>query len=503
MININAFIEKHDRRVQRSLEIMPGAVSWFIILFPLWGAFVLPHAVAYTVLAFNVFWFYQSFKAAGFGILGFFKIKKHEKIDWKELYDRADTPKKLKWEDIRHVVIIPNATESAGKLRATLIKLAQQTIGAEKLFVVLAMEERVPDHREKADVLLADFSGRFGRLWATVHPQNIPGEIVGKAANETWGAKRAKEFLLKEGFDLKNLTLTSCDADAQFHPKYFEALTYEFAVNPQRYRRLWQSPIFWYNNLWEVPAFTRIVGVIGNIIQVAEINDPIKLFFNYSTYSTSFKMVDEVDYWDPDIIPEDWHLFLKSFFELNGEVEVDPIFLPTSIDAPQSEGYLGSLINRYEQCKRHAWGATDIPYAVKQFFRHPEIPLITRSLRVLKLVESHTLWSTNWFLLTLGASLPPLFNPVFGQTVLGQNLPRMSRLILTTCLLALATMILLDRSLRPPRPKKVQWWLVPLSYLQWLLMPVATLFMAVLPGLDAQTRLMLGRYLEYRVTEKV
>jgi len=34
-------------------------------------------------------------------------------------------------------------------------------------------------------------------------------------------------------------------------------------------------------------------------------------------------------------------------------------------------------------------------------------------------------------------------------------------------------------------------------------MPLVGLFFSALPGLDAHTRLMLGKYIEYKVTEKV
>jgi len=214
-------------------------------------------------------------------------------------------------------------------------------------------------------------------------------------------------------------------------------------------------------------------------------------------------MVDGVGYWHTNIIPEDWHIFLQCFFHNQGKVEVDPIFLPTSVDAPEGRTYLGSLKSRYEQCKRHAWGATDIPYAIKQAFKHPEIPVGTKIFRIYKLIETHIIWSTNWFILTLGAWIPALVNPVFKQTALGYNLPRISRIILTTCLLFLFIMIALDYSLRPKKPKGLPRWESALEYLQWVLMPVAALFMSVLPGLDSQTRLMLGKRLEYRVTEKL
>ncbi len=56
--------------------------------------------------------------------------------------------------------------------------------------------------------------------------------------------------------------------------------------------------------------------------------------------------------------------------------------------------------------------------------------------------------------------------------------------------------------MRPPRPKGTPFWKFLFDYLQWLLMPIATLLMSVLPGLDSQTRLMVGKRLEYWVTEK-
>jgi hypothetical protein len=365
------------------------------------------------------------------------------------------------------------------------------------------MEQRAKDHQVRAKNLLKKYEGVFGKMIFTIHPFGLPGEAVGKASNMAWAAKQVKKILVdEESLDIKKVTLTSCDADARFHRKYFSALTYFFSLNPNRHLRFWQSPIFWHNNYWRVPAFTRIVGTIGNVIHIADLQQPDSLFFNYSSYSTSLKLIDDVGYWDTDIIPEDWHIFLQSFFSKKGQVEVRPVFLPTSIDAPEGRNYFDSLKTRYLQCQRHAWGATDLPYAIKQSIKRPEIPLATKFFRIYKIVETHLIWSTNWFILTLGAWIPALVNPVFKQTALGYNLPKISRIILTTCLLSLAVIIVLDMILRPKRPKDFPRWKIVFEYLQWVLMPVATLLMAVLPGLDSQTRLMLGKRLEYFVTPK-
>ena len=498
------FIEKYDRKVQRCLEILPGTLAWTIILFPLWGAFFIPRIVAYFTVAFLVFWFYRSFQAAFLGLAGYIKIRQAEKTNWHQQYQKDKDKDSLEWEEIKHLIIIPNFNESVEKLSKTLEHIAKQkNISKNQFIVVLAMEKRAEGAHKRAKKLVSKFRDQFGELITTFHPDGLPGEVRGKASNEAWGAKQAKKILIKKGYDFDKMTLTSCDADACFHYKYFSSLNYAFAINKNRHFRFWQSPIVWHNNYWRVPAFVRIVGTMGNIVHVSHLLEPENLYLNYSTYSASLKMVDRVGYWHTDIIPEDWHIFLQCFFHNQGKVEVESIFLPTSIDAPEGKTYFSSLKNRYLQCRRHAWGCTDIPYAVRQAFKHPEIPIWTKFFRIYKLTETHIIWSTNWFILTLGAWLPALVNPVFKQTALGYNLPRISRIILTTCLLFLFIMIVLDWSLRPKKPKDFPRWKSALEYLQWVFMPVAALFMSVIPGLHSQTQLMAGKRLEYRVTEKV
>ena len=500
---IRRFIQKNERKVRRALEIAPGMAIWAIILFPVVGSLFVPHVVAYFLIAFYVYWLYRSVKLAVFGLSGYLRIRKAEETDWREKYASERVSGSLDWDDIHHVVLIPTAGEPVETLARNIEALAAQTLDRQKIFVVLAMEARVKGAEDVAAVLKAQYKGTFGKFWVTFHPDDLPGEVVGKASNEAWAARKVREKLHALGLDLESLTLTSCDADARFHPKYFEALTYAFACNPERYFRFWQSPIFWYNNIWRVPSFVKVVGILGSIMHIADLQEPTRLLFNYSCYSASFSVIDRVGYWDTDIIPEDWHIFLQSFFALGGRVAVEPVYLPTSVDAPEAGTYLGSLKSRYQQCKRHAWGVTDVPYAVVQFFEHPEIPLLVRLLRVFKLIETHILWSTNWFLITLGASIPPLLNPAFEQTSLGQNLPKISRTILTASLFGLGAVLTLDAALRPPKPKDAPWWTIPAYYLQWFLMPIATFFMACLPALDSHTSLMRGKYLEYRVTEKV
>jgi hypothetical protein len=87
--------------------------------------------------------------------------------------------------------------------------------------------------------------------------------------------------------------------------------------------------------------------------------------------------------------------------------------------------------SRYEQEKRWAWGVTDVPYAIRKFFTTSQIPVIPKFFRVFYVVETHLFWPTSFFILTLGASIPAIVNPVFARTALGHNLPEMAGFILT------------------------------------------------------------------------
>jgi hypothetical protein len=60
----------------------------------------------------------------------------------------------------------------------------------------------------------------------------------------------------------------------------------------------------------------------------------------------------------------------------------------------------------------------------------------------------------------------------------------------------------LSLTLLPPRPKSVKphTWIVMI--VQWLLLPITFTIFGALPAIDAQTRLMLGKYLGFNVTRK-
>jgi len=54
----------------------------------------------------------------------------------------------------------------------------------------------------------------------------------------------------------------------------------------------------------------------------------------------------------------------------------------------------------------------------------------------------------------------------------------------------------------PPRPAGHSWRKYFYMVLQWILMPITIIIFGSIPGLEAQTRLMLGKYMGFWVTPK-
>ena len=492
------------RRFQRALEIAPGLTTWLLVTAPVWAGLLLPWPFAVAVLAFDLFWLYLTASTAWRATIGYRRVRAAERTDWRREFRIAAAFGRTfaHWDEVFHVVVIPNYQEPLAILRRTLASLAAQQ-NAAQIVVVLAMEAREQGVGQKAHALEEEFRGCFAGLFSTFHPAGLPGEVVGKSSNENWAARIAKRRLVDElGYDLAHLTVTSCDADTVFHPAYFACLTYKFATDPQRHRRFWQSPILLHNNIWETPAPLRVGSTLAGTHILANLCKRDRVVFPQSTYSLSLQMAHEAGYWDADVIPEDWHMFLKCFFTFSGQVEVEAIYLPTGNDAVRAGTPWRSYVETYQQHKRHAWGASDIPYTVRQVLAHAEMSRRRGARRLAALIANHLLWTTHWFLLSIGWWAPWAVSRLTGAHADVGTLHLAARITLTVCLVPYITLILVDARLRPPKPS---WWRREhgvVAFAMWFTLPVVSLVFSTVPALVAQTRLMLGRRLEYRVTEK-
>ena len=486
------------KTTRRILEIIPGFISWNIILFLFWGGYFFPDITAYFILLFNVFWVYKGLSLTISTLVSYFRIQASQSLNWMlEVKGFGD------WKKVRHIVIILVANEPMETPLRTVEALAHQSFPLSQIGVVLAADSWSDTAKTYCDQIQKKYKDVFGTCLVTLHPKNIAGEIIGKSSNEAWAARRAKEILIdKEGWDIRYTTITSNDADAVLDRQYFAYLTFKFLDDPHRYLKFWQPAIVFYNNIWRIPMPNRVVNALSNIWQTGLLARKDRLV-NFSNYSASLQMIHEIGYWDTDVIPEDYRIFFKSFFALDGKVEVEPIFLPSSADCAESSSVWKTFYNDYQQKKRWAWGVSDIPLFIEMFFRQPHVSFPNKLIRLLRVIADHLLWPINWFVITAGISIVSITNPNFSRTSLGFALPQISSAVLSVTMIFLFVLIFIELRQRPPRPGNEPRWKSWTAPFEFVLMPVVAFFFGALPGLDAHTRLMLGKYIEYRVTEKV
>ena len=91
---------------------------------------------------------------------------------------------------------------------------------------------------------------------------------------------------------------------------------------------------------------------------------------------------------------------------------------------------------------------------------------------------------------------------VFHETVISYNLPIVVRNLLVFAMFGLVISSIISLTLIPRRPEGRSRFNYIVMALQWILVPVTMIVFSALPGLDAQTRLMFGKYMGFWVTPK-
>jgi hypothetical protein len=492
----NKFFTRYPRKSHRLLEIIPPLSAIFLISMPFWGAVFFPAQLAYFIIIFDVYWLYNSVNLAICAFIAARKIKKAEKENWLEKASVLPNFAKMK-----HLVIVPTYQESIGKIRDTINSIATQTFSSRNIYIFVAFEERETDAKEKAAELSKTYLKIFGGFHSTFHP-DTPNEVKGKSSNEAYAAQVADKIITEDKkIDQDFLTVSSVDADAIFDPQFFANLSYSFLTSKNPHYAFWQSANVTYNNFWQVPSFIRVISFFGSLWRISLLIQGLRLIPN-SVYSLSFKLLKSIGYWDTDVIPEDYRIFFKAFFMTQGKVNVEPIFLKTSMDSPKSATYVKSLMNKYNQERRWSWGISDDAVYLKWWLTIQGIPFWKKTYLVANVLWDHILWPVNWYIITISANLIVFLNPVFTRTSLGYNLPRMSGFILTLCLLALFVLIYVDFNMRSRKVGDVSRFRQFIFPLEFVLMPISGFFLSSLPALISHIQLIIGKRLEYKVTEK-
>jgi cellulose synthase/poly-beta-1,6-N-acetylglucosamine synthase-like glycosyltransferase len=492
---------------RRLLEILPGALTWLVLLAPVAAAFAIRlndptrlWVLGVGAVLLDCYWFVRTTLTVRSVRRSLRRIEATEATDWwahcleMEVAEGAPHP-----TEVVHCALIPTYTESYHVLRGTVAALAAQNLPDRQR--VVAIITRVTDVGgwENVARLREEFGDRFLAFLHIKDPL-LPGIVVGKSAAMAYGGPELRRACDELGLDPERTLVTDLDSDFRLHPQYWAYITAEFCAAPDRLTSIWQPVPLFTNNLWKVPAAVRVMATAATQWQMFLHDNPHRLVM-FSSYTMPMRLLSEVGYWDSDVIPEDSRFFWKCFFRYGERLHVRPAFLTVCGDAPRSRDYASTHVSQYNQIKRWAWGVTDIAYVATRMLEHREIPWRLRARRFAYLVFNHLTWTTLPVLLFFGGLLPAFIDLDYSLSTAAQWISYATAGILTLTLLNTLVLIHTDRQMCV-KPPEWRWWRRLYADLQLFLYPPVGLALSVLPALEAQTRLMFGAYIEYVVAEK-
>jgi hypothetical protein len=499
-----------ERFLFRVFEIFPGFTSLTILSLAVFFSWWKPLWISIFIIFFVIFWLFRTIYFSFYLWIAYKRMEDYQKIDWIEKLDSLKGSdysliNTEDWKEIYHLVVIPMYEESREILKDTIGSIYRSDYPKDRMIVVLGCEEKTRISAQTvADEMEKEFKDKFFRFAVFWHPKDISGEIAGKGSNETYAVRKTKEEII-DNLDVpyEKIIFSSFDADTCVYPKYFSCLSYKYLTCQKPTRTSFQPVPLYINNIWQAPVFSRIFSFSSSFWHTMNQERPDKLV-TFSSHSMSFKALADVGFKQTNIVPDDSHIFWQCFFKYDGDYKVEPLYYPISMDANVAHNFSKTMINIYKQQRRWAYGAADIPYFMFGFLKNKKIPMKKKLTLGFELLEGHLSWATASILIFALGWLPLfLGGDKFSHTLLSYNLPWIISRIMTVSMLGLLISIYFSFLLLPPRPLRYTKFKYLTFFLGWFLFPISTIFFTSLPALDAQIRLMLGKYMGFWVTEKV
>ena len=488
-----------DRRAYRLLEIFPGFLSIFSLLALTILSYFRPVWVAYFIIAFDIYWLLLVIYMAIFLVTSYHRLQVGLKTDWRKKCEELKDGQfgedaasdclarsNVAWSDLWQLIILPNANESVNILRTALASLTADGFPTSRMIIALAMEERIgPEAKIKAEAMRREFGDKFGRFIITFHPDGRIGELKGKGSNQAWSARVVKEEIIdREKLDYNKILVSVFDIDTVVEPGYFFALTYKFLTVSDPYHTSYQPVPVYHNNIWNAPFFSRVAASSNTfwqmIMQVRQ-----ESLVTYSSHSRIF-----------------WHCLMY----YDGHYRVEPIYYKVSMDVTHDESLWRTAKSLYKQQRRWAWGGENIPYLIfnaRKRWKNKDFDKKKIIGHIIIQVYGFNAWATNALIIAVIGWLPEfLGGSRFNSTVLSGNLPSVTQNLMSVAMVGLVLSAVVSALLLPKKPEKYKFWKKIFMSLEWIAVPVTIIIFGSIPCLEAQIRLMFGKYMGFWITPK-
>ena len=536
MIDLELPLETRSKKY-RLFEIIPGVISYMMIILLVVLSIINPLWAAIYLLIMIITMFVKSIVIAYHTIRGHNQLVGAQRVNWHDRLAQLEHPKESyalvhgsissgfghanHLDNLRliaaapgdypipsqlyHAVIIAAYNEAYDVIEPTIESVKATSTDNSRIIVFLAYEGRGGKEIDRtAHRLQKKYADTFFTFQIVQHPDGLPDELQsGKGPNITWAAHHLQRWCDEHTLDYNQIIVTTLDADNRPHPTYFDYVAYEYIVQPDRKRLSYQPIALYFGNIWDAPAPMRVIATGNSFWTIISSMRPHTLR-NFAAHSQPMSALVEMGFWSRRSIVEDGHQYWRSYFYFGGDYSVIPIHVPIYQDAVMADTLKKTLITQFKQLRRWGYGVSDIPYvAVRIFTKNRNVPFWEGFARFARLVDSHVTLATIAILVTFGGWIPLIINAEASRNITAHALPTVVSYIQQIAMIGIFITILLMLKMLPPRPERYKRRRTIWMVLQWLLMPITSICYSSAASFNAQTHLMLGKYLDkFEVTDK-
>lgn len=514
----------------RFFEVLPGLLSWVIMLSMIPFAYFMPELYSYFIVFYILSWVIRAFIMTIKTYISYKIIKAVDGVGGGSSYIRSKIDIKINntylsileknrstihdddlidESKIKHIVVVPVYNESYSVVKNTIKYITKSNYNNKaKTVVIITYEARTGAAVENAMKKIEnEFADHFLAFMLNKH-ELVSGEVPGKGANISSCRDLIIHFCKTNNINYKCVLVTTLDADNRVSINYFMAMERVYCSTRFPERTSLQPIAMYTNNIWRVPAVSRMQAVNNTIWSLAQSVKP-RVMRNFSSHAQSLESLVHTNFWSKRTIVEDGHQYWRSLAAFKGAYRVVPVYTTIGQDAVETDRYIDIFKAQFAQLRRWSYGASDIPYVLTRV-----IPTVARNnpgklprtiALSLRLLDTHINWATNSFMILLAPMLPTLMNISGRYDALSNRLPFIISNIQSFALISLASIIIFNFMILPRNTDNVQGGIGRklMILLQWAASPLVGIVYGSGASLYSQTRLMFGMYDEkFEVTNK-
>ena len=367
----------------------------------------------WIIVIFYSWWLIRWFEYVILLILWYLRYRWYQKLNFTDIFNKKPQTKQekiiynqylksnKKIDDLYHWVIVPTFQDPYSMLKDSFESIKKSNYDNKKIILTLAWEQAdEKDFKEIERQILKEYRDIFLFVNTTLHPKWLEWELQGKGSNVTYAAKNTYQKILDLWIEDSNVLVSVMDSESIVQDKYFNAISLEYCLTSEdmQDKTIYQPMLFLFNRFFSAPFFSKVISLSTTFYILAA---SIKWIGTraQAVQAQSLKSLLQTNFYSVQTITEDWHQYYRTYCAFDGKFQVKPVYAYVLLEPVIWQNLFESIKLQYNQIKRWAHGALDLPYIMICFFQNKKLPKLRTLYEIFWLTESSVLWSSLQFIL--------------------------------------------------------------------------------------------------------